>query len=152
MSWSYTETDLKTTTSSGRLNVVRFLVGDTNVDDQQVQDEEISFALGQTNDDIYKASAWVARTIAAKYARYVDVELDGQVSEDYSQLRQHYSALATQLEIQSKGSGSSLYAVAGGISKTEMEINLKDKDRPRGLYIGQFDNDDGEDDLADEYY
>ena len=34
MAWTYDETDLVTTTSSGRLNVVRLLIGDTDTNDQ----------------------------------------------------------------------------------------------------------------------
>ena len=45
MSWSYDPTDLNTTTASGRLNTVRFLVGDTDTNDQKVQNEEIEFSL-----------------------------------------------------------------------------------------------------------
>jgi hypothetical protein len=37
MAWSYDETDLGTTTASGRLNSVRLLLGDTDTNDQQVQ-------------------------------------------------------------------------------------------------------------------
>ena len=48
MAWSYDATDLGTSTASGRLNSVRLLVGDTDTNDQQVQNEEITFALAQT--------------------------------------------------------------------------------------------------------
>jgi hypothetical protein len=45
MAWSYNPSNLGTDTGAERLNVVRYLVGDTDVNDQQVQDEEITFAL-----------------------------------------------------------------------------------------------------------
>jgi len=54
--WSYSVTDLNTTTASGRLNSVRLLVGDTDTSDQLVQDEEINFALAQANDNVYYAA------------------------------------------------------------------------------------------------
>jgi hypothetical protein len=48
MTWSYNPSNLGTDTATAeRLNVVRYLVGDTDVDDQQVQDEEITFALSR---------------------------------------------------------------------------------------------------------
>ena len=67
MAWSYEETDLRTTTASGRLNTVRLLLGDTDSNDQQVQNEEIAFALAQNNNNVYYAGAWCARIVAAKY-------------------------------------------------------------------------------------
>jgi hypothetical protein len=66
MSWSYDPTDLNTTTASGRLNTVRLLVGDTDTDDQQLQDEEITFSLSETGDSAYLAAAWSARAVASK--------------------------------------------------------------------------------------
>jgi hypothetical protein len=71
MSWSYDPTNLDTATVAGRLNTVRLLVGDTDTTDQQVQDEEIVFALTETNNNIYAASSWVARTIASQYSRWL---------------------------------------------------------------------------------
>ena len=47
MAWSYNPADLNTTTAAGRLNVVRLLTGDTNTQDQQVENEEITFALAE---------------------------------------------------------------------------------------------------------
>jgi hypothetical protein len=47
MAWSYDPTDLDNTTASGRLNIVRLLVGDTDTVDQQVQNEEITFGLSE---------------------------------------------------------------------------------------------------------
>ena len=95
MAWSYDPTDLNTTTASGRLNTVRFLVGDTDTNNQQVQNEEITFSLSQTADDVYTASAYVARSIASQYASKVNIEVDGQIKADYSDLYEHYKALAT---------------------------------------------------------
>ena len=62
MAWSYETTDLGTATASGRLNAVRLLVGDTDITDPQVQDEEILFALAQEGNNVYYAASWVAQT------------------------------------------------------------------------------------------
>lgn len=129
MTWSYDNTDLTTSTSSGRLNSVRLLVGDTDTNDQQVQDEEITFALDQTGDNVYYAASWIARSLASKYARYVDTDLDGQLSESYSQLQTHYKVLSEQLEYQGKKTGAVLGVAAGGISEAEMETAADDDDR-----------------------
>ena len=148
MAWSYDPTNLDTSTASGRLNTVRLLVGDTDTNDQQVQDEEITFALSQESDKVYAAASWVAKTLAAKFARYVDVDLDGQLEEKYSQLQKHYSALSKQLESLDKESSASLGVSAGGINKTIMRTNRRLPNRPEGFYIGQYDNDEVE---GDEY-
>jgi len=129
VSWSYDETALGTSTASERLNSVRLLVGDTDTNDQQVQDEEITFALSQTGDNIYYAAAWVARTLASKYSRLVDTDLDGILSESYSQLQVHYKTLAGELEFQGKKAGATLGVAAGGISKATMEAVEDNTDR-----------------------
>lgn len=139
--WSYDETDLSTDSASGRLNAVRLLVGDTETRDQQVQDEEVQFALGQNKDNIYYAAAWVARAIAGKYSRYVDTQVDGMVSSDYSDRAKHYYSLADNLEYQGKKAGGALSISAGGISLAEMESNRANTDRPLPAFrVGRFDN------------
>lgn len=121
MAWSYDPTDLTTDTADGRLNTVRLLLGDTETLDQQVQDEEVVFALSQTNDNVYYAAAWLARTVASQYARKVDTSLDGALSANYSDLSKQYSALAENLEYQGKKAGAAVGVLAGGITKAQME-------------------------------
>lgn len=130
--WSYDETSLGTSTADERLNSVRLLVGDTDTNDQQVQNEEIAFALSQNGNNIYYAASWIARTIASKYARYVDTDLDGQLSESYSDLQTHYTKLAQTLDFQGKKLSGGLGMAAGGISKARMEVveDLEDRVKP----------------------
>lgn len=132
MTWSYDETSLGTSTASERLNSVRFLVGDTDTNDQQVQNEEITFALNQNGDNIYYSASFVARTIASKYARYVDTDLDGQLSESYSDLQEHYKSLANTLDYQGKKAGGGLGMSAGGISEAQRKVveDLGDRVKP----------------------
>lgn len=120
MAFTYDDTDLDTTTASGRLNSTRLLVGDTNSAEAQMQDAEVNFSLAQNSDNIYLAAAWLARVISMKYAREVDIDLDGMVSVSYSQLSKQYSDLADDLEFQAKTSGASLGVAAGGITKTNI--------------------------------
>jgi len=128
LTWTYDPTNLGTSTAAEQLDSVRFLVGDTDCNDQQVQDEEITFALGQTS-NIYYAASWVARGIAAKYSRLVDVDLDGQLAESYSQLQTHYKALSDSLDYQGKTVSGGLGFVAGGISKARIEAVESNTDR-----------------------
>lgn len=142
MSWTYDSTDLNTTTSSGRLNSVRLLVGDTDTTDQLVQNEEINFGLSQVNNNIYYAAAWVCRTIAAKFSRMVDTQLDGALSGKYSTRAKQFQQLANQIEAQGKKtSGKALGVFAGGISVSAVGVANSDTDRVMPEFgVDQFDN------------
>ena len=128
MTFTYDVDDLGTTTASGRRNAVRFLVGDTDSTDVQVQDDEITFALAQSSDNVYEAGAYCCRAIAAKYSRRDDTELDGALSASYSDLHAHYMALAENLEAESKKQ-SGLGVKAGGLSKADISVVRQDTDR-----------------------
>jgi len=132
MSWSYTSTNLNTTDAIGRLNAVRFLVGDTDQSDPQVQDEEIFFALAQTSNDIYSAGSYIARSLSAKYSRLVDIELDGELSESYSQLREHYASLSEDISAQKVAAGNVSVGIAGGGLPAAGKTN-------REFWVNQFD-------------
>jgi len=140
--WSYSASNLNTTTASGRLNSVRLLVGDTDDADQLAQDEEILFALSQANNNIYYAAAWVCRTVAAKFSRMVDTTLDGALSAKYSTRSKQYQQLAAQVEAQGKKtSGKSLGVFGGGYSSSQMQVANEDPDRVKPAFgINQFDN------------
>ena len=121
MAWSYDERNLNTTDALGRLNATRFLIGDTNEDDQQVQDEEVAFALAQANNNTYFAGAFLCRTIAAKYSRNVDVKISGALEETSSQLQAHYLELAEALEYQAQKTGGVLGIKACGITVSAVD-------------------------------
>ena len=142
MAWSYDVADLNTTTSSGRLNTVRLLVGDTDTSDQLVQNEEITFALAQVGDNIYYAGSWVCKVIAAKFSRMVTTTLDGALSANYSDRAKQYQQLSIQIEAQGKKtSGKSLGVFGGGISVVDVEAVRVNPDRVKPAFtVGQFDN------------
>jgi len=134
MAWSYSAADLSNTTSSGRLNTVRLLVGDTDTTDQQVQNEEINFSLAENNDNTYLSASWIARVISSKYARLVTTKLDGALSSDYSDLAKQYQSLADQLEYQGKTNGASVGILAGGITKSGIETVRANTNRIEGSF------------------
>lgn len=134
MSWSYDPTDLDTTTASGRLNSVRLLVGDTDTIDQQVQNEEIVFALSESGDNIYYAAAWAARAISSKFSRRVTTSLDGALSANYSDLAKQYKILADDLEYQGKTSGAVIGVLAGGITKSGIQAVRSNTNRIEGSF------------------
>lgn len=138
MAWTYDPTVLGIETVEERRNSVRFLVGDTDTADQQIQDEEIVFALGQTGQNVYYAGAFVAETIAAKFARLVTSEVDRTLRVRYSDMQGQYRALAQDLREQAMRVGG-LGVSAGGINTLEMEINRQNPLRPLSTYKGEFD-------------
>jgi hypothetical protein len=90
MAWSY---DPTLATDKDR---VRFMIGDTDTDDQQLQDEEILFLIEQY-DTLYGAAAAAANALAAKNARYADKWvgdlkiLASQMSRAYRELADRFS-------------------------------------------------------------
>lgn len=119
---------------------IRLLVGDTDVTDPLLQDEEIEFFLLQ-DDNVYKAAAIAARTIAGKLARAITETKFDDVSQKTTPPSDHYLKLADALESQAKTVSSrvSLGIGAGGISVSEMETVREDKDRAPGFWDNQFD-------------
>jgi hypothetical protein len=134
LSWSYDPTNLDNTTVSGRLNTVRLLVGDTDTDDQQAQNEEVVFSLSENGNNIYLSASWIARAISSKYARLVTTKLDGALSANYSDLSRQYQSLADQLEYQGKTSGASIGVIAGGITKSDVEAVRANTNRIEGSF------------------
>jgi hypothetical protein len=112
MAWSYNE-DLPR-----NLDVVRFNVGDTDAEDQLLQDGEIEYLLSDSGDNVLLASARAADRIAAKFARQAAIEL-GDFAEEAQQKAQAYEALADTLRMESSsgsGVGSAPIPRAGGIT------------------------------------
>ena len=139
--WSYDPTNLDTGTVAGRHNATRLLVGDTEILDQQVQDEEVTFALSQNSNNIYFAGAWTARVISSKYSRKVNTELTGALRADYSDLASQYSTLADSLEYQGKTSGAVIGVLAGGITVARTAAVRANTNRVKPAFRkGQFNN------------
>jgi hypothetical protein len=142
MTWTYTPASLDITLSTGRLNAVRLLVGDTDSGDQQIQDEEVYFALAQSSDNIYNAAIFVCRLIASKYSRLVTTMADRGVATNYSDLIAHYNTLSIQLgNLAKKVSGKTLGIGVGGVLISDMYTNEVDTNRVAPEFaINQFDN------------
>jgi hypothetical protein len=141
MAWSYETSNIVTTTAIGRKNCVRLLVGDTNSLDQQLQDEEIDFALSQSNNNIYYSASWAATAISATYARRVTTQLDAALKADYSDLMKHYFSLGKELRYRAKTTGSTLGLSAGGVTVTAIDIARSNPDRVEPEFkMDQFKN------------
>src|ERR1700722_13895684 len=109
MTWSYTVSDLATSAK----DEVRFLIGDTLTTDQQVQDEEINFAISQRS-SVWGACAECCRAPATKFSRSADTAAGGSKTS-YSQLAKAYGAKALDFEAKAAMGGAGL-PYAGGIS------------------------------------
>jgi hypothetical protein len=132
MAWTYVNP------TTGDRDKVRFLVGDTNDNDQLVTDEEIEWALETEN--VYNAAATVALSIALKFARQADKTVD-DLSIKYSQKSKNYMDLARELRTRAnKRSFARPYL--GGTSKAQKDSDAEDTDLVQPFFKkGQFDYD-----------
>lgn len=123
MTWSYN------TALTASKDQVRLLIGDTDTTDQQLQDEEIAYLLTQSP-NVYRCAAQACDTLAAKYARQINVALGGPIQSaraDAAERSQHYTTLAASLRAQATRRSAGPYA--GGISQADKETRESDTDR-----------------------
>jgi hypothetical protein len=108
MTWTYSGAPV-----AGTVDEVRFLVQDTDASDPLLTDEEIQYVMDEFGTGV-SAAAQLARTLQAKFARFVDTTV-GSVSESASQRAAQYQALAERLEQQL---GYRATPTFGGISQS----------------------------------
>lgn len=91
MAATYDSSDLDASTASGRLNIVRLLLSDNEIDSgttvkrPEFDDAEIEYFLASSSgegDDVYAAALAAARAAAAKYARLAVNRQVGDLSID----------------------------------------------------------------------
>lgn len=130
--WTY-DAAPDSSTDNGRKDTVRLLVGDTDASEPQLQDEEIAFFLAESSNSVYGAASIACRSLAAKYARMVDVEVDQNgMNSKFSQMQKAYDALAIRFERESKkrsASGGLGVPAAGGIRLDETRAVEEDTNR-----------------------
>jgi len=97
MSWSYTGDP-----SARDLDMVRFLIGDTDQNDIQLEDETINGLLAVSSGTAFAAFR-CANALAAKYARLVNKSI-GDLSISYGQRADAYRKLAKQLQVEASAS------------------------------------------------
>lgn len=130
MTWTYSGDP-----SSNDRDSVRFLVGDTNTNDQLVTDEEIAYALA--NESAYNAAATIAGAIAANLSREADFSVDG-LSKSLSKRAEAYTKLS--MKLRSRAAVKAVTPYSGGISQSDKDSVEENSDRtsPR-FYREQFD-------------
>jgi hypothetical protein len=132
MTWTYEPELSAVDTDAGRVNAVRLLIGDTNQDDQRIQNEEIAFFLSVTGNDVYLAAAESADVISSKYTAEGNEKFEG-ISYDGAAVSENYRKLASRLRQQAKKFGSRGLGMpsAGGISRSQMGAVDENTDRVR---------------------
>lgn len=134
MTWTYDVTQLATSA----LMQARRLIGDVLTGDQQLQDEEINWTIGQYS-NVYLGAAACCRNIAAQFSRQVDL-VQGELKTNYSQRAKSYMAMAKDFEARGLATGA-IPPPAGGISIADKTANVEDPDRvPPDFNRGQFDD------------
>jgi hypothetical protein len=132
MAWTYDLTNL----GGNRIAQVRLKLGDTDVSDPQLQDEEIDVLLDQTS-SIDGAALLGARLLAARYARSVDKWV-GDLKILASQRHRAYLDLADKLSATGIAYGM---PSAGGIRVSEKETQAENDDLVSPSFVrGQHDN------------
>lgn len=127
--WSYSGDP----TSSPK-DEVRFLVGDTNTADQQLQDGEISYTISLVYgaqppaSGNYLPAAYCADAIASKYGRQADKAV-GDLHISYSQRMKSFLQLGQKLRTRATLAGVPVYA--GGQSIAEKLADYLDSDMPQ---------------------
>ena len=130
MGWTYSGDP----SASGR-DEVRFLIGDTDQDDQLLTDEEIDYTITVYPDDgtsysNYRAAAECARSLAAKYARLVNKTV-GSLSLQYGTRAEQFRELASMLDDQGlKGTSQRRMGapILGGGGQTYLMGNWNNSD------------------------
>lgn len=137
--WTYQSTLLSTAANTSNTAIVRRMVGDVLINDQQLQDAEVNYAISVYS-NLYLAAAECARWISAQYSRKVDT-VTGEVRTLYSTQQRAYAQRAIELEQRGMSRGAGALPYAGGISIADKAAQLDDTDRVTPQFnIGMDDN------------
>lgn len=120
MTWTYSGDP-----STSPKDEVRFLLGDTDTNDQLIQDEEIEYLLTTWEHPILAAS-YAAEQIATGFTRHVSISGDG-MSWSGGELADKFWNLADALRARFRRT-SRPRPYAGGLSKRERELDDLDDD------------------------
>ena len=140
MTWSYSGNP-----ASSDNDAVRFFIGDTDTNDQQLSDEEIAFAV-TVGGDKYVAAVICAEALVAKYARLGDSQIES-ISASASQKHAHYLSLLETLKDKAEAY-SATASLPGpevsGVNTETMDSIRENEDRYNGVFIrDRFSNPPG---------
>ena len=150
MTWTYSGDPATNARDS-----IRFLSGDTDTNDQLLNDEEIAWVNNQlTGSDtattaLYNAAYRCCLLIASKFSRLADQAV-GDMRVSMSQKAKAYREQADSMLLLAGREGSVPTPYAGGITISDKEIDWDNSDLVRaGFRKGQFgdDRDGGDQDI-----
>lgn len=121
------------------LDMVRFLLQDTECSTAQFTDEEIN-ALLATDCNPYMAAANAADILGSRYARVTRVKI-GDYEEDGGTMSQNYYNLSKKLRTQARRRGVTFYA--GGLSQAERVEDKQDTDLVQPSFERGMDDNKG---------
>jgi hypothetical protein len=117
---------------------VRFLLGDTKSTQQQLQDEEIFFAISQRA-SVWGACATCCEALSSQFSREAD-SVQGQERTMYSAKAKAYNQRARFYDMKAAASGG-FSGYAGGISVADKTRQEENPDRVAPNFnIGMTDN------------
>jgi hypothetical protein len=121
MAWSYDNTALATSDK----DAVRLIIGDTDTNDQLLQNEEINYYI-TLHGSVTRAASESARAVAAKYARAMSRSIGG-LQADFSAKYRQYLELADNLDRNEQVSPVSPFLA--GYLKSQHEVQDANTDR-----------------------
>jgi len=127
MAWTYSGNP-----TSSDLDAVRFYVGDTDQNDQLLQDAEINFLLSESPRPI-AAAARAAQVICSKMSRLVDEKFE-TIDNKLSQRATAFQMLAIKLEKQALKTVGMGPPSAGGLLVTEVEEAQRQENRVKPTF------------------
>ena len=141
MTWTYSGDP-----ATNARDAIRFLTGDTDTNDQLINDEEIAWTNNQvTGSDtattaLYEVSYRVMVAIASKFSRLADQSV-GDLKVDMYQKATNAREQAKLLYAQASREGNTPTPYAGGISVSDKEIDEDNSDIVQPYFSrGQFTN------------
>jgi hypothetical protein len=119
MTWTYSP-------SEGRpLDSVRLYCGDTDPNDQLLQDEELGWILSDEGNDVMRAAVTACDTLAAKYTRRAS-----SGGQQNGELAAHFMALAARLRRKMARQGVSLFVGGQSIAAKQSATSNPDQVLP----------------------
>lgn len=126
MPWSYNPTELAT----NEVYQIRNELQDTDPRDQQLQDEEIAYAI-TVERNFWAAAARCAELISRRIIRKADVKLGRTMQIQYVKMAEQYMNMAKALRVKAMGT---VVPYVGGMSVTQKEALTANTDLVAPLF------------------
>ena len=121
---------------------VRFLIQDTNTNDQLLSDEEIAYLLAEYTASNLLAAARACEVIATKFARDASLITIGDTTVDHRKRAQIYLAMSRDLMFQYQASVRTGGIYIGGVIEADVDAIDDDTSLIQPKFIpGEMDND-----------